>query len=137
MWRGPEAARNPSSRKDGSGVAQLIPGRRSSFLSPIMIDTLSQTRALFDCIKPMEFFATIRLTRQEMERAALDLGAQFQTIRQWRYRNIPTRWQLKLIKHFGAMIVIDDVASADLPPVKQKTLADICREKFLTPSGLS
>jgi hypothetical protein len=44
---------------------------------------------------------------------------------------------LKLIKHFGAMIVIDDVASADLPPVKQRTLADICREKFLTPSGPS
>ena len=65
------------------------------------------------------------------------LGAKFPTIRQWRYRNIPTRWQLKLIKHFGAMIVIDDVASADLPPVRQRTLADICREKFLTPSGLS
>ena len=78
-------------------------------------------------------FPTIRLTRQEMERAALDLGAKFQTIRQWRYRTIPTRWQLKLIKHFGAMIVIDDVASADLPPVKQRTLADICREKFLIP----
>ena len=70
-----------------------------------------------------------------MERAALDLGAKFPTIRQWRYRNIPTRWQLKLIKHFGAMIVIDDVASVDLPPVKQRTLADICREKFLTPFG--
>jgi hypothetical protein len=102
-----------------------------------MINTLSQTRALFDCIEPMEPFPTIHLTRQEMERAALDLGAQFQTIRQWRYRNIPTRWQLKLIKHFGAMIVIDNVASADLSPVKQRTLADICREKFLTPSGLS
>ena len=100
-----------------------------------MINTLSQTRALFDCIKPMESFPTIHLTRQEVRCAALDLGAQFQTIRQWRYRNIPTRWQLKLIKHFGAMIVIDDVAS--LPPVRQRTLADICREKFLTPSGLS
>jgi hypothetical protein len=99
----------------------------------MMINTLSQTRALFDCIKPMEPFPTIRLTRC----AALDLRAKFQTIRQWRYRNIPTRWQLKLIKHFGAMIVIDDVASADLPPVKQRTLADICREKFLIPSGLS
>ena len=102
-----------------------------------MINTLSQARALLDYIKPMEPFPAIRLTRQEMERAALDLGAQFPTIRQWRYRNIPTRWQLKLIKHFGAMIVIDDIASADLPPVKQRTLADICREKFLTPSGLS
>ena len=102
-----------------------------------MINTSSQTRALFDGIKSMEPFPTLRLTRQEMERAALDLGAKFQTIRQWRYRNIPTRWQLKLIKHFGAMIVIDDVPSADLPPMKQKTLADICREKFLTPSGLS
>ncbi len=98
-----------------------------------MIDTLSQTRALFDCIKPMEPFPTLRLTRQEMERAALDLGAKFQTIRQWRYRNIPTRWQIRLMKHFGGMIVIDDAASADLPPVKQRTLADICREKFLTP----
>jgi hypothetical protein len=26
-----------------------------------------------------------------------------------RYRGVPARWQLKLIKHFGAMIVIDDV----------------------------
>ena len=33
------------------------------------------------------------------------------------------------------MIVIDDVASADLPPVKQRTLADICREKFHTFGG--
>ncbi len=88
-----------------------------------MINTLSQTRALFDCIEPMEPLPTIGLTRQEMERAALDLGAKFQTIRQWRYRNIPTPWQLKLIKHFGAMIVIDDVACADLPPVKQRTLS--------------
>ena len=85
----------------------------------------------------MEPFPAIHLTRQEVEHAALELGAKFQTIRQWRYRNIPTRWQLKLIEHFGAMIVIDDIASADLPPVKQRTLADICREKFLTPSGLS
>ena len=102
-----------------------------------MINTLSQTRALFDCIKSMEPFPTIRLTRQEMERAALDLGAKFPTIRQWRYRNIPTRWQLKLIKHFGAMIILDDVASADLPPVKQRTLSDICRERFLTSPGTS
>jgi hypothetical protein len=79
----------------------------------------------------MEPFPTMRLTRQEMERAALDLGAKFQTIRQWRYRNIPTRRQLKLIKHFGAMIVIDDAASAGPPPVKQRTLADFCRERFL------
>ena len=137
MWRGPEAARNPSSRRDGSRVAQLIPGRRSSFLSPNHDQHFVAARALFDCIKPMEPFPTIRLTRQEMERAALDLGAKFPTIRQWRYRNIPTRWQLKLIKQFGAMIVIDDVASAALPPVKQRTLADICREKFLIPSGPS
>jgi hypothetical protein len=85
----------------------------------------------------MEPISTIRLTRQEMERAALGLGAKFQTIRQWRYRNIPTRWQLKLIKHFGAMIVIDDVASQDLPQFKQRTLADLCREKYLIPSGIS
>ena len=85
----------------------------------------------------MEPFPTIRLTRQEIECAALDLGAKFQTIRQWRYRNIPTRWQLKLIEHFGAMIVLDDVAYQALPPMKQKTLADICREKYLTPSGIS
>ena len=80
---------------------------------------------------------TIHLTRQEVERAALELGAKFRTIQQWRYRGVPARWQLKLIEHFGAMIVIDDVASQILPPVKQKTLADICREKYLTPSGIS
>jgi hypothetical protein len=101
-----------------------------------MFNTLSQARALFEYIKPMEHFTTIRLTRQEMERTALDLGAKFQTIRQWRYRNIPTHWQL-LIEHFGAAIVIDDVASQALPSVRQRTLADICRERFLTPSGIS
>jgi hypothetical protein len=102
-----------------------------------MIYTLSQARALFDHIKPMEPFPTIRLTRQEMERAALDLGARLRTVQQWRYRGVPACWQLRLMKHLGAAILVDDVASADLPPVKQRTLADICREKFLTPSGLS
>jgi hypothetical protein len=78
-----------------------------------------------------------RLTRQAVERAALSLGARFRTVQQWRYRGVPARWQLKLIRHFGTMIVIDDVASKELPPVKQRTLADLCREKFLTPSRLS
>ena len=63
-----------------------------------------------------------RLTRQEMERAALDLGAKFRTVQQWRYRGVPARWQLKLIKHFGAMIILDDVASQALPPVRQSLL---------------
>ena len=85
----------------------------------------------------MEPFPTIRLTRQEIERAALDLGANFSTVRQWRYRGISMRWQIHLMKHFAGFIVIDDVASANLAPVKQRTLADICREKFLTPPGLS
>jgi hypothetical protein len=58
-------------------------------------------------------------------------------VQQWRYRGVPARWQLKLIEHFGAMIVIDDVASQTLPPLKQKTLAEICREKYLAPSGIS
>ena len=35
------------------------------------------------------------------------------------------------------VIILDDVASQALPPVKQRTLADICREKFLTPSRIS
>ena len=78
-----------------------------------------------------------RLTRQEVERAALELGARFRTIQQWRYRGVPARWQLRLIKLFGAMIILDEVASQALPPTKQKTLADLCREKFLTPSRLS
>jgi hypothetical protein len=101
-----------------------------------MFNTLSQARALFDYIKPMEPFPTIRLTRQEMESTALNLGAKSQTIPQWRYRSIPTRWQLKLMEHFGAAIVIDDVASQALPPVRYRTIADLCREKFLTPSGI-
>ena len=67
-----------------------------------MINTLSQTRALFYSIRSlMEPFPTIRFTRQEMERAALDLGAKFSTIRQWRYRGILTRWQIRLMKHFA------------------------------------
>jgi hypothetical protein len=78
----------------------------------------------------------IHLTRQEVEHAALELGAKLRTIQQWRYRGVPARWRLKLIEHFGA-IVIDDAASQTLPPVKQKTLADICREKYLAPWGTS
>jgi hypothetical protein len=85
----------------------------------------------------MEPFPTIRLTRQELERAALKLGARFRTIEQWRYRGVPARWQLRLIKHFGAMIIFDEVASQLLPPMKQKTLADICREKYLEPTRIS
>ena len=85
----------------------------------------------------MEPYPTIRQTRQEMERAALDLGAKFRTVQQWRSRGIPARWQLKLLKHFGAMIILDEVASQALPPVRQRTLADLCREMFLTPSGIS
>ena len=69
---------------------------------------------------------TIHLTRQEVERAALELGAKLRTIQQWRYRGVPARWRLKLVEHFGA-IVIDDAASQTLPPVKQHTLADICQ----------
>jgi len=57
-------------------------------------------------------------------------------VQQWRYRGVPARWQLKLIEHFRA-IVIDDAASQTLPPLKQKTLADICREKYLAPWGIS
>jgi hypothetical protein len=72
-----------------------------------------------------------------MERAALELGARFRTVQQWRYRGVPAHWQLKLIKHFGAMIILDEVASQELPPMKQKTLADICREKYLEPSRIS
>jgi hypothetical protein len=34
----------------------------------------------------MEPFPVRRLTRQEVERAALSLGAKFRTIQQWRYR---------------------------------------------------
>jgi hypothetical protein len=44
--------------------------------------------------------------------------------------------QLKLMRHLGGAIVIDEVASQVVPPVKQQTLADLCREKFLTPSGI-
>jgi hypothetical protein len=78
----------------------------------------------------MEPFPTIRLTRQELERAALDLGAKFRTVQQWRYRGVPARWQLKLIKHFGAMIILDEVASQALPPVRQRTIADLCRDRL-------
>jgi hypothetical protein len=102
-----------------------------------MLYTLSQARAPFHYIKAMEPFPAKRLTRQEIERAAIDLGARFRTIQQWRYRGIPQRWQLRLIEHFGAMIILDGVASQTLPPVKPRTLADICREKYLTPSGIS
>jgi hypothetical protein len=44
---------------------------------------------------------------------------------------------LKLIEHFGAMIILDEIASQNLPPVKQKTLSDLCREKYLAPWGIS
>jgi hypothetical protein len=63
-----------------------------------------------------------------MERTAIELGAKLRTVQQWRYRGVPSKWQLKLMNHFGPAILIDNVASADLPPVKQRTLADICHE---------
>jgi hypothetical protein len=85
----------------------------------------------------MEPFPTKQLTRQEVERVAIDLGAKFRTVQQWRYRGIPQRWQLRLLKHFGAMIILDGVPSQVLPPMERKTLADICRERYLTPSGIS
>jgi hypothetical protein len=107
-----------------------------AFICGLLVQRFVDSRALFYYIKPMEPFPTIRLTRQEVERAALDLGAKFRTIQQWRSRGVPVRWQLELIKHFGAVILIDDVASQALPPVRQRTLADICRERFLTPSGI-
>ena len=66
----------------------------------------------------MKPFRSKRLTRQEMERTAIELGAKLRTVQQWRYRGIPSGWQLKLMKHFGAAIFIDDVASAG-------TLADM------------
>jgi DNA-binding transcriptional regulator YiaG len=72
----------------------------------------------------MKPFRTKRLTRQEMERTAIELGAKLRTVQQWRYRGIPSGWQLKLMKHFGAAIFIDDVASAG-------TLADMCRERVV------
>ena len=78
----------------------------------------------------------MHLTRREMEHAALSLGAKFRTVEQWRYRGVPLHMQFKLIKHFGALIILDEVASQVLPPVRQRTLADLCREKFLTPSGI-
>jgi hypothetical protein len=81
----------------------------------------------------MEPFRTKRLTRQEMERAAIELGAKSRTVQQWRYRGVPSRWQLKLVKHVGAAILFDDVASAEPPPVKHRTVADICREHCVHP----
>jgi hypothetical protein len=45
--------------------------------------------------------------------------------------------QLKLMRHFGSAILIDDVASEAFPPVQQRTLADLCRQRFLKPSGFA
>jgi hypothetical protein len=83
-----------------------------------MLYTLS-IAGLFSLYETMEPFPIRCLTRQEVERAAIDnLGARFP--QQWRYRRVPARWQLKLIKHFGAMIIPDAVACQVLPPMKQK-----------------
>ena len=64
----------------------------------ISVQHFVTAEALFCVMKPLP---TIRLTRQEMERAVLDLGVKFATVRQWRYRGVPTRWQIRLMKHFG------------------------------------
>jgi len=73
---------------------------------------------------------TIHLTRQEMEHTALSLGAKFRTVEQWRYRGVPLHMHLKLMRHLGGAIVIDEVASQVVPPVKQQTLAFVARSSF-------
>jgi hypothetical protein len=108
-------------------------GKAGIFAIPSFNETVYAALSLERCRNGNR---TIHLTRQEVERAALELGAKLRTVQQWRYRGVPARWQLKLIEHFGAMIILDDVASQTLPPVKQRTLADICRERYLTPGGI-
>jgi hypothetical protein len=94
-----------------------------------------EDRALFGKMTPWKSLRYIsRGKRSNAQR--LNWERSFGPIQQWRYRGVPARWRLKLIEHFGA-IVIDDAASKTLPPVKQKTLADICREKYLAPWGIS
>jgi hypothetical protein len=62
----------------------------------------------------------LRLTRQDLERV---IGGSL-------------AYAIEAHAHFGAAIVIDDVASESLQPVKQRALADLCRAKFLSP-GIS
>jgi hypothetical protein len=82
---------------------------------------------------------TLRISRAELAAAALKLGVRNPTVRQWFSRgNIPYRMQIKLLRHFGAHIEVMDFASDAVASIgRTKTLSEICREKFLTPSGLS
>jgi hypothetical protein len=83
---------------------------------------------------------TLKITRAELAAAAFKLGVRKpNTVRQWFSRgNIPYRMQIKLTYHFGAHIEIIDFASHTVASItRPKSISDICREKFLTPSGLS
>src|SRR3984893_11993504 len=72
-----------------------------------------------------------QLTRQEFATAALELGAQPGTIRQWFCRGVPYRWQIRFLEHFGCPIEISDWApNATATIEKPPSLADICRSKF-------
>jgi hypothetical protein len=110
------------------------------FGAAIFIDDVASAGTLADMCRERVVATAAspsHFSRQEVERAAIELGAKFHTVQQWRYRRIPSGWQLKLMKHFGAAIFIDDVASADLPPVKHRTLADICREHCVHPPKIT
>src|SRR6202040_3960180 len=51
-----------------------------------------------------------QITRQELVAAALKLGAQPGTIRQWFHRAIPYRWHIRLMEYFEGPVEISDWA---------------------------
>jgi hypothetical protein len=83
---------------------------------------------------------TLRISRAELAAAAFALGVTNPaTIRKWFHREtIPNRMQIRLMNYFGANIEISDWSRDAVASIaRPKTISDICREKFLTPSGLS
>lgn len=80
-----------------------------------------------------------RLTLREFAETAVALGVKPNTLRVWRQREcIPARWALKFYEHFGGPFeILDWIPEARVSIERPRTLADLCREKFLTPSGFS
>lgn len=74
------------------------------------------------------------VTWQQVEIAALTLGAKWATVRQWVHRGtIPARWELRLRDYFGEAFIIAGSAGTSAgkarPSLASKALAYVRREE--------
>jgi hypothetical protein len=70
-----------------------------------------------------------QITRQELVAAALKLGAQPGTIRQWFHRAIPYRWQIRLMEYFEGPVEKSDWAPEATAAIAKPSIAEAWRRK--------